>query len=240
MPRPHDRGCPHKGSPRFERGPILSSSYRNRLNRPIQADPPWPTPYEDFTTYTEVDAAARLTVDTNAITCTHFTRDDYGLVYRDYGIDHFGPTWKHELKTTCDCTPGKTTLYGMTATWAIANTIADLKDWSTLNAEAIAIIWQRIDPNLILYLQDFNTNNNQTHDFGVANQLFTTYPTIERTSETAVECRLYSDAGRTLLIDTLHITTSGGIRHRYIYGTAGWDVGSAGHVFYGTSEYLVL
>lgn len=44
MARPHDRQCPHKASPRFERSPILSSSYRNRLRRPVEAEAPPPPP----------------------------------------------------------------------------------------------------------------------------------------------------------------------------------------------------
>ena len=48
MPRPHDRGCPHKGTPRFERSPVLSSSYRNRLNRPVEEEAPPPPPEPDY------------------------------------------------------------------------------------------------------------------------------------------------------------------------------------------------
>lgn len=48
MARPHDRRCPHHGSPRFERSPVLSSSYRNRLARQMpqeeEAPPPPPPP----------------------------------------------------------------------------------------------------------------------------------------------------------------------------------------------------
>jgi len=50
MPRPHDKHCPHKGSPRFERSPITSSSYRNRLARamPEREEPPPPPPEPDL------------------------------------------------------------------------------------------------------------------------------------------------------------------------------------------------
>lgn len=48
MGRPHDRRCPHLASPRFERSPMLSSSYRNRLARQMpeeeEAPPPPPEP----------------------------------------------------------------------------------------------------------------------------------------------------------------------------------------------------
>jgi len=33
MSRPHDRYCPHQGSANLKRSPVISSSYRNRLNR---------------------------------------------------------------------------------------------------------------------------------------------------------------------------------------------------------------
>lgn len=33
MGRPHDRRCPHLGSPNLKRSPVISSSYRNRLDR---------------------------------------------------------------------------------------------------------------------------------------------------------------------------------------------------------------
>lgn len=42
MPRAHDRRCPHRGRPRFTRSPAISSSYRNRLLRPLPPPPPPP------------------------------------------------------------------------------------------------------------------------------------------------------------------------------------------------------
>lgn len=48
MAKPHDRTCPHKGSPRFERLPVISSHYRNRIGRqtPEYEPPPVPPDYQ--------------------------------------------------------------------------------------------------------------------------------------------------------------------------------------------------
>jgi hypothetical protein len=52
MARPHDRRCPHLGSPHFERKPVLSSSYRNRLARPLEEEEPPPPPPDYIVTGT--------------------------------------------------------------------------------------------------------------------------------------------------------------------------------------------
>jgi len=199
-----------------------------------------PSPYQDFRTYTEVDPANRLTVDTEIITATNLTMDDHALVYRDKGLNHFGPTWEHKLKTTCDHTAGKTQNWGLAGTWAIANTIANMNPWVATNAEAITLYWQRQPPNITINLRDFRTGHTDTHDFGPAIAIVTTYPTIQRTSETNVRCRLYSDSARTILVDTLTIAITSGDRHRYIYGLVSYDNGNANQKFYGTSEHLLL
>lgn len=44
MGRTHDQLCPHKASPRFERRPVISSSWRNRIARQMPEYEAPPTP----------------------------------------------------------------------------------------------------------------------------------------------------------------------------------------------------
>jgi len=239
MPRPHDRVCPHLAAPRFERSPLLSSSYRNRLLRPQPPPPPPPGPQlQDFTTYTEFDPDGCLTVAPTIITAVDLDRNNTAYLYKDFGIDHFNAAWQHELKTTCDYRLLKTAPWTLAGIWAVANTIEDQRAWQLATAEAISLYWRHDGSNILLVLRDWKTTHNDNHNYGNARVIFTSYPILERTSETALEARLYSDAARTVLTDTLAIAITSGDRHRYAFPMVSFDDTTGSQDYCGTSEEL--
>lgn len=63
--------------------------------------------------------------------------------------------------------------------------------------------------------------------------------TIERTSTTAIECRIYSDAARTTLLDTLSIALPSGRTYRYVFATNSHNSGTVYQASY-TVEDLDL
>ena len=53
---------------------------------------------EDFTTYTEVDTAGRLTVTSDTITIENLDRDEDSYIYADKGADFFDGDYEHLLQ----------------------------------------------------------------------------------------------------------------------------------------------
>ncbi len=66
------------------------------------------------------------------------------------------------------------------------------------------------------------------------------YCTIERTSVTAIELRIYSDSGRTTLIDTLTQSIPSEVSYRYIYSAMSTNSGHSGRIITFDSENLDL
>jgi len=177
-------------------------------------------PLEDFTGYTEDDTPGRATVTANKIEIRDIDRDEQVLVYADKGVAHFGETWLHYVKETLINNTGVGSQICMF--WAVSNVIEGVQDWGTNNREAIGL-W--IESNTRYFrLQDYKTGSSD-NSAGVYLPSAGTpvYPAIERTSETAVESRLYSDAARTVLEDTLAVSTTSGDRHRYVFGYVSHD-----------------
>lgn len=241
MPRAHDRLCPHRGSPRFKRSPPLSSSYRNRLARITpQPDTPPAIGPEDFTTYTSLDPNGRFTITPQILTIAALDRDETARLFIDKGANYFGPTWQHTLKTVCDNSPGQTQGLSLAATWSISNTISDLYTWDVGNHQAITLHWYQDITTIHLYFRDWKSASYDWHTYGTSQIIFTAYPTLQRTSETNAQCRIYTDAARTILLDTLNISVTSGDRHRYLFAANSYDSGHADREFFGTCEDLQL
>lgn len=82
-------------------------------------------PVEDFTTYTEVDEGADLTVDSNTIDFVGaVTRGDTFYVYDDKGVDHFDGDFEHRVKHYIDEIDSS----GAIAYWYLANAVGDCYD----------------------------------------------------------------------------------------------------------------
>lgn len=164
--------------------------------------------YEDWTTYTEDDTPGRLTVAANSITATnaHKAFETY-RVYKDFGADHFGAEFEHDLTWTGSSytnTPG-------IIVWAVSNTVDSYWNWANDTAVAVSLI--RTDSLFGLIGHELGSLDSYVCTFAS-----TYYPRVHRTSETAVECRIYSDAARTTLLDTLSVTVPTGSRFRYLFG----------------------
>ena len=68
----------------------LRSRQRGFLLNPFRFQAPAPsTPYEDFTTYTEVDPNSRISVTSSRVAVAAMPRGDVAYVYKDFGAGHF-------------------------------------------------------------------------------------------------------------------------------------------------------
>ena len=100
----------------------------------------------------------------------------------------------------------------------MSNDIHEAGYWYTNNSEAVGLyIW---DSRVGFYLRNFETGTSDYYN-GLA---IPNYITIERTAATAIECRVYSDALRTILLDTISIALNSK-SYRYIFPFNSWATG---------------
>jgi hypothetical protein len=174
-----------------------------------------PDPKENFTTYTEVDPSSRLTVAANLLTATSLHNNETAYVYADKGAAHFAAAWEHDVDFRVTALGG-----GALGFWDLANTVTHCYDQWGRHLEAVyaavGIATNRFS---------IRSCKNATIDYyypsiPYVNTWF--YFTLERTSETACEMRVYSNPARTLLLATRAIALVSGERHRYVYGATSY------------------
>lgn len=150
---------------------------------------------EDFTTYTEVDNINdRITVD-SATKITHRAMrlvTELTLVYKDFTAAYFG-NFEHLVKNTITVVPD-----AICACWGLANRI-DKGCHELWDDGEDCLLLEYIGTTL--YLVNGSTSSNDSMTVAAT----TYYHTIERRG-TTLTCKVYSDSGRTTLLDTLVVT----------------------------------
>ncbi len=102
---------------------------------------------------------------------------------------------------------------GRAAVWALSNDLDDVKNWDDDDDEAVSVtLVGAASPTLVLTDHETGASDTST---SLTTQT-TYYCTVERTADTTVECRIYSDLGRTTLVDTLSVSVTSGRTWRYL------------------------
>ena len=167
--------------------------------------------YEDFTTYIKVDPGSTLTVAADSINGT-WPDPDLRYLYKDKGVNFFGATFLHKIQVTftTDCTD-----YSLKGgCWAVSDVIDNIENWGLNNDQVLGIYLFKAGE--FLRLENFETGTFD-ESISLVGLAVTFYLTIERTSETSIECRIYSDLLRTNLLDTVTVVVVSGKRFRYIF-----------------------
>jgi len=173
-------------------------------------------PIEDFTTYTEVDPNAHISVTASAITGSDILRNEDAYVYDDKGASHFG---NFEFLVTSHTDFSGTDQYS--EVWFAV--VGDEVDGAYNINYGLGMSWRRNSgPNYLTLRLSEQDNRSETHD-NYTNRSYDTdyYITVSRSGTTAVAL-VYSDAARTVLIDTLTITCLT-TACQYIYGVQAYD-----------------
>jgi len=167
---------------------------------------------ENFTTYTEVDEDSDITITANKIAVDTIRRDAISYVRKDRGVGHFGD-FEHLIKGTCI----SANEYHNTGFWALTNGYTTIKQMTT-NSSGISLSFRTGDEETNqIYLSDYTVEGTDIFIFEF-DTLY--YCTIQR-SGTSLTCKIYSDANRTILLDTLSLVCSI-TTYRYIYGLASY------------------
>jgi len=173
-----------------------------------------PDPVENFTTYTEVDTGEDLTVTVTRITGVNAVSNDAPRVYYDKAASHFTGDFEH-LVTVYASDIDNAKYIGC---WTLTSVERASLYQASLNNDGMAVAMY--DDSYYIALQTFEGADGSDSYNGEPNTPY--YLTIARASTTGT-CKIYSDAARTALVDTLSITCPT-TAYRYIY---------AWHMLYG-------
>ena len=192
---------------------------------------------QNFTTYVKTDLGGRFDVTASKIVVDGLRRDEDAHIYDDQGVAHFGATFEHTLKLTPQSYNDKGTGF----CWALSNVVDDGKFWQTNNSEAIGL---RIYRNTVgarweLYLVEHEAMASDYYVLGTSASLQPFYLTVERTSETAAECRIYSDAIRATRLATISVDVPEGRRYRHVFAVNSYNSGSVNAVSFDVEDLLL-
>lgn len=189
---------------------------------------------ENFLTYQEVDALARLTVSSSRVTATNMLAgDDVIYVYYDKGAAYFDGNFNHYLTIalTASDQGGAQGIF-----WAMTNNLNDFQGLIDASQSFLALrVVHNQSPNtIVLHLteQDGATNYGETGGAGYAITAGTVYY-IKLTRDETVGtygtfyCYIYSNAERTTLLETLSITLHTSTKdYRYVMPMQSYDATS--------------
>jgi len=188
---------------------------------------------EDLTTYTEVDPESDLTVTSSKVDIDTMDFDYDAYVRADKGANHFGD---FEHLVTSEFT-AYSALWTTSCFWALGDGVGDVSytDMNTVNKGLFARMrWT--GSAVEARLKDCTNDN--TDVWAGASTATPYYMTIER-SGTTLTCKIYSDASRTTLEDTLSITCGTDL-YRYIFATMAGGSSTGSREYTGYVEDLDL
>jgi hypothetical protein len=149
---------------------------------------------ENYTTYTETDPGGNITVAANTITLAATAGSTANYVSKDAGAGHFGQ-FEHlvEFNAATMGTDGEFQMWGITDSPGAQTGLISGAYCSSGVGTAISIYLVQIGGGA-----GFDS-------FDTATKATAYYLKIKRTAA-AINCFIYSDSGRTTLVDTLTIT----------------------------------
>lgn len=175
--------------------------------------------FEDFTTYTEVDPNSRISIIASTITVTAITRDEDAFVYDDKTVGHFSEDLTHLITTNID----NSVSTGNVTSWALTNDIDDSQGLIGGSKSFLELLHVG-GTSYILVEVDAGTPYT---DSVVLTEGQTYYSTIERDESIGsfgqLTCEIYSDSGRTILVDTLLLSLHSKIDFRYVFAVMSYD-----------------
>jgi hypothetical protein len=187
--------------------------------------------YENFTTYTEVDAESDFTVTATKALYDTMERDVISYVYKDYGTNYFD---NFDINFEIEVTYSQNV--GLNGLFAISNTIDTLSAQITAT-DGIHVRAYANSSNMTLYLKDANTGNEDSWVVG-GTTIPLRYCRITRVGTTCT-LYIYSDSARTTLVDTLSITCETGAK-RYLYALCSYETASTGNDQSGYTQNLQI
>jgi len=150
-------------------------------------------------------------------------------LYLDRGAGQIGTTFTHTVEATLhwgNHNPSMGGIYQICC-WAVANTLADATAWDAANSEALSLALYGANSKTA-YTWRLRNEESGTHDvYTGADWDATYYHTLIRVnSPSTIAAEIYSDAARTVLVDTLSVAVADGRTYQYQFGLQTMGYGS--------------
>ena len=190
------------------------------------------SPYEDFTTFTEVDPGSTVSVAANTITVTQMqSRSTDTYVYKDYGAGYFDD-FVHSVDTSANYSDSS----DFCLVWGLSDTVNDQEQWN----DGLVVYWFDYGTGFRLVIGEMvNTVLTNESYSGIIADATTVYPKITRTG-TSYKLDIYSDAGRTSLIETVGPITVDTQTYQYLYALSSKNSAGSGYLVDATISNLDL
>jgi hypothetical protein len=176
-------------------------------------------PYEDYTTYTEVDPSSDLTVAANTITVSTLRRDAATYVYADKGAAHFG-NFTHLLEVNASAIETSSCC----SVWSVANLVGTWLDEQNANV-GINLVFAHLSGTLNFRIYD---NADDSYDIWTGPSLATWYYITVDRNGTALTAYIRTESHTGTLQDTIATAMSAATTFRYVYGVQSWENGTFG------------
>jgi len=191
--------------------------------------------------YTEYDPDGKIVVSRRAITITDLTNDNKAYVYRDMGVDFFDGDFTHHFEATVTAAVSS----AKWSVWAMANTIADIREIDNASGDAYNIQFYEAGGNPVWEFVDMTAGGRSKTASAEITYGVTYYFTVVRDESVGtygtIYVYIYTDADRTVLFDTLTVTLKISKKnYRYIYAMNSFDTISSTPKGSGTVADLVL
>lgn len=162
---------------------------------------------EDLSTYTEVDPNEHISATSSRATGTGLSRAETAYLVADKGENYFDAL---DIDFTLCLTMQKN--YGIMVFFALAN---QLNHFGGFTNKEFAVMYYNNGSANYLYLNRGAGGGGDNMTLSL-NTVY--YCTLERSAGAdTVNLKMYSDADRTTLLDTLTISGQSGIKWRYVY-----------------------
>ena len=163
---------------------------------------------EDPSTYTEVDANSHISATSSRMTGSGINRSEIAYAYYDKGADYFDA-----LDIDFDINISNLDANDMIGVLGISNTLNHIGAFGSSDIKVLGYFPSGQQARLYI-------STSAVSDYMQITVGTTYYCTLARAAGNAtVDLKVYSDSGRTTLLDTLTINIStASTKHRYIYG----------------------
>ncbi len=195
---------------------------------------------ENFSAYTEVDPNSRISKTATRVTWTSIVREEIAHVSSDKGVNHFDGDFTHLLTVNASVVDNG----GLSVHWAISNVVDSFKGLQDASEDGLFINFLGGASAVTLNLQEMDggsiTGDQYTYTLGTTLYLKITRDESIGTYGT-IFCFIYSDAARTVLVDTLSVTLNTSKKDfRYIYGFQSWEQSADSALVTGYTENMSL
>lgn len=192
---------------------------------------------QDFTTYTETDTPARLTVAASTITIATLDDDEDVFCYKDFTASYFASDYEHTFKFMATAQTGSEICY----LWGLSDSVAlCIGKQITANTDLHTLSWE----NGAFVLTERNAAVSTTDTSAAAS--LNTYYYIRVVRDEAVGtfgtlyAYIYTDEQYTTLFDTLTVTLTESKDFRYVIVASGKGDGGGSTAFSGTIANMAM